>query len=91
MLYQEGPLGIVKTAVELHVLMVEHNVRFANERTKMDVVNIRTHIRIIHRLSLAVLDTKNPVDEHSASTTSRSPSPFMAGRIAERIKHTKMV
>jgi len=58
--------GLQNSAVALVELFERSGLKWASNDTKMSVANVRLHLRVLRRLSLAVLDQANPSYEHSA-------------------------
>ena len=56
-LVQEGKTGNAVIVVEF---METHGIRWASTDTKMSVANVRLHLRLLRRCSMAVVDQGNP-------------------------------
>ena len=57
MLIHNGQAG---SATDVEKFLAAGNITFANSETTMSLGNIRLHLRIMRRLSLAVIDPANP-------------------------------
>lgn len=63
LLIKSGKQG---TATQIEELLTEHDIIFSNKETKMTLINIRLHLRVLRRLSMAVVDQRKPSYEQSA-------------------------
>jgi hypothetical protein len=54
------------SAQAVMALLVDKKVKFANAETTLTLHQVRSHLRILRRASMAVIDSSNPTYEYSA-------------------------
>ena len=58
--------GSSAAAPQLVTMLENSGIRWANAETKMNIYGVRVHLRILRRLSMAVVDSTQPAYQDSA-------------------------